>query len=35
MNATVPESTKTPPPLLAAVFPMIEEDVMVTVPEET
>jgi hypothetical protein len=35
MNATVPELTKTPPPLLKAVFPLIEEDVIVTVPEET
>ncbi len=30
-NATVPELTKTP----VAVFPLIEEDVIVTVPEET
>ena len=35
MNATVPELTKTPPPLLRAVFPLIEEDVIVTVPKET
>jgi len=35
MNATVPESTTTPPLLLPAVFPLIEEDVIVTVPEET
>jgi hypothetical protein len=35
MNATVPELTKTPPPFLGAVFPLIEEDVIVTVPEET
>jgi hypothetical protein len=31
---TVPELTKIPPPELA-VFPEIEEDVIVTVPEET
>ena len=35
MNATVPELTKTPPPLLRAVFQLIEEDVIVTVPKET
>ncbi len=35
MNVTVPELTKTPPPLLRAVFPLIEEDVIVTVPKET
>jgi hypothetical protein len=35
MNAIVPELTKTPPLPLAAVFPLIEEDVIVTVPEET
>ena len=34
-NATVPELMKTPPPLLLAVFPLIEEDVTATVPEET
>ena len=34
MNATVPELTKTPPTILAE-FPLIEEDVIVTVPEET
>jgi len=38
MNATEPELTKTPPPPTSrnwAEFPLIEEDVIVTVPEET